>query len=124
MMLPWHQYLFGLLFIVAGLTHFTKPKMYLRIMPSYIPAHKTIVMLSGIAEMALGFLLLNPDTQATAALGIIILLVLFIPVHIYMLHNEKASMKLPKWILWLRLAIQFALIYWAYYYILNGPVLN
>lgn len=124
MMLPWHQYLFGLLFIVAGFTHFTKPKMYLRIMPPYIPAHKTMVMLSGIAEMALGFLLLNPDTQATAARGIIILLILFIPVHIYMLQNEKASMKLPKWILWLRLAIQFALIYWANYYILNGPVLN
>lgn len=122
-MLPWHQYLFGLLFIIAGLTHFTKPKMYLQIMPPYIPAHKTMVMLSGLAEMALGFLVLNPDTQAIAAWGIITLLVLFIPIHIYMLQNEKAAMKLPKWLLWLRLPLQLALMFWAYQYILYGSVL-
>lgn len=113
-MLPWHQYLLGVLFILAGMNHFRKPKIYERIIPPYIPAHSSIVLLSGIAEMILGFMILNKNTQEVAAWGIIIMLLLFIPVHIYMLQNEKAAMKLPKWLLILRLPLQFGLIYWAY----------
>ena len=30
-MLPWHQYLLGLLFVIAGFLHFQKPKIYLKI---------------------------------------------------------------------------------------------
>ena len=116
-MLPWHQYVFGILFIAAGMTHFSKSKMYERIIPPYIPAHKTVVLLSGIVEMVLGFMLMNVETQVNAAWGIIGALILFLPVHIYMLQNEKAALKLPKWVLMLRLPLQFALIYWAYQYV-------
>ncbi len=115
-MLPWHQYLIGVVFILAGMNHFRKPKIYERIMPPYIPAKSSMVLLSGIAEMILGFMILTPDTQKIAAWGIIIILVIFIPVHIYMLQNEKAAMKMPKWVLVLRLPLQFALMYWAYLY--------
>lgn len=38
-MFPWHQYILALLFILGGAKHFRKPKIYERIMPSYIPAH-------------------------------------------------------------------------------------
>ena len=75
-MLPWHQYLMGLLYVIAGMNHFRKPKMYERIMPPYIPAHSSMVMISGIAEMILGFMIMNKSTQATAAWGIIIMLIL------------------------------------------------
>ncbi|HBY67400.1 MAG TPA: hypothetical protein DEG69_06370 [Flavobacteriaceae bacterium] len=115
--LPWHQYLMGVLYILAGINHFRKPKMYERIMPPYIPAHSTMVLLSGIAEMIFGLMLLNKDTQTIAAWGIIAMLIVFFTVHIYMLQNERASMKLPKWALILRIPLQFALIYWAYLYI-------
>ncbi|MCB0464197.1 MAG: hypothetical protein KDC78_00790 [Aequorivita sp.] len=115
-MLPWHQYLIGVLFVIAGMNHFRKPKLYERIMPPYIPTHSAMVMLSGIAEMILGFMIMNKNTQCEAAWGIIIMLVVFLPVHIYMLQNVKAAMKLPKWILILRLPLQFGLMYWAYLY--------
>jgi uncharacterized membrane protein len=115
-MLPWHQYLMGLLFVIAGMNHFRKPKMYERIIPPYIPAHSSMVMLSGVAEMVLGFMIMNKNTQITAAWGIIIMLILFLTVHIFMLQNEKAAMKLPKWVLILRIPLQFGLIYWAYLY--------
>jgi len=115
-MLPWHQYLLGLLLILAGANHFRQPKIYLRIMPPYIPAHGTMVSLTGIIEMVFGFMLLNPETQSLAAWGIIAMLVVFIPVHIYMLQNERASLKVPKWLLWLRLPLQLGLMYWAYLY--------
>ena len=91
-MLPWHQYLIGVLFVLAGMNHFRKPKLYERIMPPYIPAHSAMVLLSGIAEMILGFMVMNKNTQSEAAWGIIIMLVVFLPVHIYMLQNENAKM--------------------------------
>ncbi len=115
-MLPWHQYLIGVLFVLAGMNHFRKPKLYERIMPPYIPAHSAMVMLSGFVEMILGFMIMNKNTQSEAAWGIIIMLVAFLPVHIYMLQNEQAAMKLPKWVLILRLPLQFGLMYWAYLY--------
>ena len=115
-MLPWHQYLMGVVFVLAGMNHFRKPKMYERIMPPYIPAHNTMVLLSGIAEMILGFMIMNKNTQEIAAWGIIAMMIIFLPVHIYMLQNEKAAMKLPKWALILRIPLQFGIIYWAYLY--------
>ena len=86
-------------------------------MPPYIPAHKSMVLLSGIIEMILGFMILNPKTQVIAGWGIIVLMVLFLPVHIYMLQEKKASLRLPKWVLILRIPLQFLLMYWAYMYV-------
>jgi len=116
-MLPWHQYLIGALFVLAGANHFRQPKIYERIMPPYIPAKHTMVMLSGIAEMILGFMILTPESQTMAAWSIIVMLIVFLPVHIYMLQNEEAAMKLPKWILILRIPLQFGLMFWAYQYV-------
>lgn len=115
-MLPWHQYLMAVLFILAGVNHFRKPKMYEQIMPPYIPAHKNMVVMSGLAEMILGMMLLIPENQPTAAWGIILMLLIFFTVHIHMLQDEGASMKLPKWVLILRIPLQFGLIWWAYQY--------
>jgi uncharacterized membrane protein len=115
-MLPWHQYLMAVLFILAGVNHFRKPKMYERIMPPYIPAHKNMVVLSGLTEMILGMMLLIPENQPIAAWGIILMLLIFFTVHIHMLQDERAAMKLPKWVLILRIPLQFGLIWWAYQY--------
>lgn len=115
-MLPWHQYLMAVLFILGGMNHFRKPKMYERIMPPYIPSHKSMVTLSGFAEMILGMMLLIPENQTIAAWGIILMLFIFFTVHIHMLQNESASMNLPKWVLILRIPLQFGLIWWAFQY--------
>ena len=116
-MLPWHQYLLGVFFIIAGFLHFQKPKIYEKIMPPYLPAHSSLVLISGIIEMILGFMLLNTATQTMAGWGMILLLFLFLPVHVYMLQEKKASLKLPKWALILRFPIQFLLMYWAFQYV-------
>src|SRR5690606_33917759 len=116
MILHWHQYLLAVIFILAGFNHFRTPKLYERIMPPYIPAKSTMVIISGVLEMVFGMMLLNSQNQQIGAWGIIVLLVLFFSVHIYMLQEEKASLKLPKWVLILRIPLQFGLIYWAYLY--------
>ncbi|WP_108425777.1 MauE/DoxX family redox-associated membrane protein [Flagellimonas amoyensis] len=115
-MAPWHLYLMAGLYIAAGIMHFVKPKMYLRIMPRYLPYHTILVFLSGVAEIVLGIGLCFAATQKLSAYGIILMLVVFLPVHFYMLSNEKAAAGLPKWVLVLRVPLQFALMYWAYSY--------
>lgn len=104
------------LYILAGLNHFRTPKLYLRIMPPYIPYHKTMVILSGIAEIALGIGLLFPLSQNVSAWGIILLLLLILPANVEMIRTKKARMKLPLWAVWARLPLQFALMFWAWLY--------
>ena len=117
MIYSWHYLLMSLLYILAGIFHFIKPKVYLRIMPGYLPNHKLLVALSGIAEIALGMSLLSPELKDQAIHGIIIMLVVFLTVHFYMLSGKKASAGIPRWILLLRIPLQFGLMYWAYWYL-------
>jgi uncharacterized membrane protein len=113
----WHLYIMALMYIIAGVMHFVKPKMYMRIMPSYLPNHKLLVHLSGIAEIVLGLALCVPVLKAIAIYGIIAMLIVFLLVHFYMLSGEKASAGIPKWILILRIPLQFGLMYWAWWYL-------
>ena len=86
-------------------------------MPPQYPWPKTLVLLSGILEVALGTLLLLPAFKNWGLYGIMGMLLLFLPVHTNMLKSREAAAGIPKWILILRLPLQFALIYWAYYYL-------
>ena len=117
MIYPWHLYLMGAIYIFAGIMHFIKPKVYLRIMPRYLPFHKPLVLLSGVAEILLGIGLFFKETKNLSIYGIIAMLAVFLLVHFYMLSSEKASAGFPKWLLLLRLPIQFALMYWAFMYL-------
>ena len=117
MIYPWHLYFMGMLYIGAGIMHFIKPEVYLRIMPRYLPFHKPLVLLSGMAEILLGFGLFFKSTKDLALYGIIAMLAVFLLVHFYMLSGEKASAGFPKWLLILRLPLQFALMYWAFSYL-------
>ena len=107
----------GLTYTMAGIMHFVKPKMYMRIMPQYLPNHKLLVLLSGVAEIILGIGVCFPITKNFSIYGLVLMLAVFLLVHFYMLSSKKASAGFPKWILLLRLPIQFVLMYWAYSYI-------
>lgn len=113
----WHLYLMSGMYILAGTLHFLKPKTYLRIMPRYLPAHLSLVYLSGAAEISLGALLLFKDYKDWAIYGIILMLIVFLLVHFYMLSSKKAGAGIPRWALVLRLPLQFLLIWWAYFYL-------
>ncbi|WP_020596522.1 DoxX family protein [Spirosoma panaciterrae] len=103
------------LYIVAGFNHFLNPRTYMAIMPPYIPAHRFMVTLSGIAEIALGLGLLFPLTQSLSAWGLIFLLIAIFPANVYMVTSAKFN-KFPAWLRWLRLPLQGVLIWWAYQY--------
>ena len=117
MSIPWHLYLMAFIYILAGFFHFLKPKVYLRIMPRYLPAHKTLVYLSGAVEIVLGIGLCFYATKNWAIYGIILMLAVLLLVHFYMLSSRKAGAGIPVWALVLRIPLQFILMWWAYYYL-------
>lgn len=113
----WHLYIMAGLYITAGVFHFLKPKLYLRIIPKYLPCHKALVYLSGLAEIILGIGVCFTITRNYALYGLIFLLLVFLLVHIYMFKNKKTGMGLPKWVLIIRFLLQFVLIWWAWSYL-------
>ncbi|WP_298246406.1 hypothetical protein [uncultured Christiangramia sp.] len=115
---PWHLYLMSIMYIFAGIMHFLKPKMYMRIMPRYLPAHKQLVLLSGLAEILLGIGLLFTTTRNASIYGIVIMLLIFLLVHFYMLSSKKAAARISRWILIARIPLQFVLIWWALFYLI------
>lgn len=110
------MYVMGVLYILAGINHFLKPKFYLRIIPPYIPWHKAMNYISGAAEVFLGLLLFCPAYSAMAAWGIILLLIAVFPANIYHLTSAKPGRGIPIWVLWLRLPFQAVFILWAWWY--------
>ncbi|MCM4168655.1 hypothetical protein KCTC52924_02344 [Arenibacter antarcticus] len=116
---PWHLYLMAILYLVAGTMHFIQPNVYLRIMPRYLPHPKLLVALSGLTEILLGVGLCFGATKDISIYGIMAMLTVFLLVHFYMLKGKKEAAGIPRWILILRIPLQLALIYWAYYYLGN-----
>jgi uncharacterized membrane protein len=114
---PWHLYLMAAIYVLAGIMHFIKPKIYLRVMPNYLPNHKELVYVSGLAEIVLGISLSFPALRVLSIYGIIAMLIVFLLVHFYMLSGEKAAAGFPKWLLLLRIPLQFGLMYWAWMYL-------
>ncbi|MBA2547925.1 MAG: DoxX family membrane protein, partial [Burkholderiaceae bacterium] len=78
------RHLFGALFVAAGANHFITPDFYVSIMPPYLPLHLPLVYLSGIAEVALGGLLMCGRYSNNAAWGLIALLIAVFPANVHM----------------------------------------
>ena len=113
----------GLFFLVAGVGHFTTPGFFRQIVPPFLPAPGLIVAVSGVAEILLGALVMVPATRTLAAWGIIALLVAVYPANIYQALYNPVLVDPPAWMgqpsqtaLWIRLPMQFVLIYWAWRY--------
>ena len=111
-------YLMFLLYFLAGLNHFRSPQGYEAIIPPYLGNPHWINIAAGIAELLLSILLLIPKTRQLAAYGIVLMLIAFIPAHIYMItHGWRLAngYRVPDWASWVRLLIlQPLLIWWAW----------
>jgi len=112
-------YLMSFFYIFAGIMHFVNPGFYMPMMPPYLPAHYFLVLLSGVAEVALGVAVLVPAYRSLAAWGIIALLIAVFPANLHIALNNVplagASEGAGIWN-WLRLPLQAVLIAWAYWY--------
>jgi uncharacterized membrane protein len=112
-------YIQSFFYIAAGCNHFRVPFSYRGILPPYIPAPGAAVTVSGIAEIVLGAALLSRPARKTAAYGIVLMLLAFLPVHIYFVQENSclAALCFPGWVGWVRLlVIHPILLAWAWWY--------
>jgi uncharacterized membrane protein len=114
----------GTLYIVAGTLHFVSTRMYMGIMPDYLPAHRELVLLSGAAEIAGGIGVLVPQTRRAAAWGLVVLLIAVMPANVWMVQHPERYPGMPLWAMWLRLPLQLPLIWWAWRYTLEDNVVT
>ncbi|MDX8552870.1 DoxX family membrane protein [Tenacibaculum sp. 1B UA] len=104
--------LFGIFFIFAGTMHFVKPKIFNRFIPNFLPK-LAVNYIAGLLELAIGIGLLINQTTKQAALTIFVLMLIFLPIHIWDVFREKPAIGSKK-IAIIRVPLQFLLLYIAY----------
>lgn len=113
-----HRYVIAGFFMITGILHFVRPQMFVKIMPDYIPWHRAMVYISGVAEILGGLGILFENTQTWAGWGLILLLVAVFPANINMTIEsvQKSGYTSVFSIATIaRLPLQFLLIYWVYW---------
>ncbi|RNC79749.1 MAG: hypothetical protein ED557_13900 [Balneola sp.] len=110
-------FLLTFFYVFAGLNHFINPDFYLSLIPEYLPFPDAINIISGIAEVVLGIGVLLNKTRKIASYLLVLMLISFIPAHIYFLEIGscvETGLCVPEWVSWVRLLIIHpVLIVWA-----------
>ncbi|WP_112182446.1 DoxX family protein [Paraliobacillus zengyii] len=106
-------YLFALLFLIAGIGHFLMADFFLSALPEWTPFPYTVIYLSGMVEILLALFLLYPNTRRKTGVLATVFLLLVFPVNIYMALTAEQYTSIPSLALWIRLPIQFVLIWWV-----------
>jgi uncharacterized membrane protein len=111
-------FLLGIFYLLAGANHFLHPDFYYPLIPDYLPKPVFLNDASGVIELLLGAAVLYKPSRKLACNGIIVLLILFIPSHIWFIQKGgcmSESLCVPVWVAWARLIIIHPLlVYWAY----------
>jgi len=110
----------SLFFVLAGANHFLNPGPYLRMMPSYLPWHQGLIIVSGIAEIVGGLAILVPKLRPLAGWSLIVLLVAVFPANVQVALHGWEGAQIPQWTLWARLPLQGVLIAWVYWVCIAG----
>jgi uncharacterized membrane protein len=100
--------------IVAGINHFINTRYYLRIVPPFLSLRRGIVLISGLIELAAGVGLLLHAYRHRAAMVVLVLMIIFLPLHIWDIYRDRPAMGSKRLAL-IRLPVQFLLIAWAWY---------
>ena len=106
-------FLFGGIMIPAGLMHFINPEMYNLFIPDFLP--KDLVnYVTGMIEIAAGVGAIIPRYRSMGTLGILLLMLAFLPLHLIDVFKENPAIGSHQAAL-IRLPIQFILILWAWF---------
>ena len=103
----------GPVFIAAGVNHFVMPRAYEAIMPDYLPAHRELVAVSGVAEIAGGAALLHPRTRRVGAWWLLATLAAVFPANLHMALHPERYPKIPRAALYARLPFQLVFAAWV-----------
>ncbi len=107
------QMLLAVFMIYAGIQHFIKPLFYTPFVPDFLPFEISIIYISGLLEIIFGFFLFIPKYAKLASTGILVLLLLFLPIHIWDVFSDTPAIGSHKAAL-IRLPVQLLFMGWAY----------
>lgn len=110
---PILTFLFGAFMIFGGVNHFTKPEMYAPFIPDFLPS-LAINYLAGVAEIVLGLGVYDPRFRSKATFGILVMMLIFLPLHIFDVFKENPAIGSHQAAI-TRLPVQFLFIAWAWY---------
>jgi uncharacterized membrane protein len=98
-------------FLVSGVVHLVKPEVYEPLMPRWVPAHREVILASGVAELAGAVGLLLPPTRRLAGLASAALLVAVFPGNVKMALDASGTRNTGfKAAAWARLPLQLPMI--------------
>ena len=98
-------------FLVSGAVHLVKPEVYEPLMPRSVPAHREVILASGVAELLCAAGMLLPPTRRLAGLAGAALLVGVFPGNVKMALDVQRGRNTPfKVAAWARLPVQLPLI--------------
>ncbi|MBU3740775.1 MAG: hypothetical protein FGM24_00655 [Candidatus Kapabacteria bacterium] len=102
----------------AALAHVVVPTWFVAYYPSYLPWPELAISGSAFVEVLLAALLWNRRTERIGFIGIALLMLMYMPVHVYVITHHDAIVNppvaIPLWLAWVRLPMQLVLIAWAY----------
>lgn len=112
--------LYGMIvfYIFGGYNHFKNPSFYLPLIPPYMASWAVeLNLISGFVEIAFALLLIPQQTRKWAGFGIVLMLIAFIPSHLYFIERGNFSLgnfTMSPIISWIRLLIfQPLFVLWA-----------
>ena len=104
--------IFAVFFIYAGIMHFIKPAFFKHFIPNGFPK-LTVNYIVGVIEFGLGLGLFFPEAVSYSAYGIFILLIVFLPIHVWDATKKRPAIG-SKISAYIRIPLQFLLMYGAY----------
>jgi uncharacterized membrane protein len=95
-------------FVASGTLHFAGTSFYRKIMPPWLPLHRELIWLSGVAEIVGGIGLAHPRTRRAAGWWLMATVIVVFPANIHMARNPGRFPWVPggKYTLWARLPVQ------------------
>ena len=106
-------FLFALIMILGGAMHFINPEMYDPFIPDFLPKD-LVIYASGVLEIMVGIAAMIPRYRSLGTLGILLLMLAFLPLHIMDVFSDQPAIGSHQRAL-IRLPIQFVFILWAWF---------
>jgi uncharacterized membrane protein len=102
-------------FFVGGIAHFAFTPREMEIVPPLFPAHRALVLISGVCELLGAAALLLRRTRSAAGWGLFALTIAVTPANIFMWQHADRYPMVPYWALTLRLPFQLVLLFLIYW---------
>ena len=109
------RWMLALAYLVAGIAHLRSPAGFIAITPDWVPGPETVVLLTGLAEIAGATGLMIPRLRRAAGIGLALYALCVWPANFNHALNDIAlgGKHLSWWYHGPRLALQPVIIWWA-----------